>query len=337
MIKVLDTFVPSLCIVLATAFIATAIYLHAETALQNTNTTTQQQEIVLEQQVSSNDLRERFSSINKNTATVINSFTEERKRQGKIKILLVPGHDFEYPGAIFKKTKESELTLSTAHYLQELLETVPQFEVYVTREKILENTPVGDVNDYTKIFQDYFVANKDAVLDYKNIYKEKTEKIETQKQIEPVNHVEHNDAPSEVAYRLYAINKWIEDNKIDIVIHIHFNDYPGRPKNWGKYNGFSIYVPDEHLRNGIVSQDFAKFIGNSLDQKFDYSNHPVEKLGIISGSDLIATGAYNTIQAAAILVEYGYVYEPDFQKEETFKKMAEQTFAGIMNYFEEPL
>ena len=61
------------------------------------------------------------------------------------------------------------------------------------------------------------------------------------RQVERVVHTIRNIAPDEMGVRLYGINKWANENDIDIVIHVHFNDYPGRPRTGsGKYSGFSI-------------------------------------------------------------------------------------------------
>jgi N-acetylmuramoyl-L-alanine amidase len=133
-------------------------------------------------------------------------------------------------------------------------------------------------------------------------------------------------------YRLYAVNKFIEDNEIDIAIHIHLNDYAGRNISEGKYKGFSLFVPDNSLRNGKVSQELAKYIAKTLDDNFKYSNNPLEKKKIILGHELIANGANNTIQAASVLIEYGYIYETKFQDEEILQKAAEQTYLGIKNF-----
>lgn len=332
MIKILDKFVPTICVSLAIIFLGAAIYLHAETTLQNTNTNPGDLKISLAQNVTRENLLSRFQAYSNNSITTIEKLKSEGQRSGKIRILIVPGHDFEYSGAFVKNIKESTLTLKTGQYLKEFLEKAGPFEVFITREnKISDNN-----NDYTEAFQKYFNENRESVLKYRDLYKRETEKIESQKQIEPVTNVEHNDAPAEMAYRLYAVNKWVEDNNIDIVIHIHFNDYSGRKNVWGKYKGFSLYVPDINLRNGKVSQDFSDFIGKSLSEKFKYSNNPVEKQGIMSGDELIATGANNTISAISVLIEYGYIYEKQFQNENVLRSLAEQTSKGVINYFLEP-
>jgi N-acetylmuramoyl-L-alanine amidase len=303
MIKIVDKFLPVTSLAVIALFMATFLYLHADTTLQNTNTKPEQEKV--SDQVSAK----------------------------KIKILIVPGHDTQYFGATFKEVKEAEQTLKIANYLKMFLEKDSAFEIYTTREN-----PPGNLclfenkNDYTETFQKYFNENREAVLKYRDVHKEETDKFDNQN-IESTNTIEHNDAPEEVSYRLYAINKWVEENNIDIVIHLHFDDYPDRPSaSDGKFRGFSIFTADESLKNEKTSNILAKEIGRSLKKFFEYSDNPVESLGIIPSHDLIAVGANNTISAASVLIEYGYIYEQKFQDEETLKKAAEQTYTGIKNY-----
>ena len=64
----------------------------------------------------------------------------------------------------------------------------------------------------------------------------------------------HLAVSEDIALRLYGFNKWANENKIDAIIHIHFNDYP-RPTKWtiGKYKGFVIYIPDGQFANSKES------------------------------------------------------------------------------------
>ena len=273
-------------------------------------------------------------------ATSQNTSTETKPT----KILVVPGHDNEYPGAIVgygkadgSAIREADINLKIGAYLKSFLEKDLAFEVYTTRDADFIKTDTEnnqDKNGYTDYFQKYLDENILDVLNFRQEYKKQTEKTlknkNSRKSSDPK--IEHNPAPGEMACRLYAINKFIEDNQIDIVIHIHLNDYPGRTGISGEYKGFSIYVPDNTLRNGKKSQALSKYIAKTLDDNFKYSNNPVEKKKIILGHELIANGSNNTIAAASVLIEYGYIYEQKFQDEETLKMAAEQTYAGIKNY-----
>lgn len=114
-------------------------------------------------------------------------------------------------------------------------------------------------------------------------------------------------------------------------MHIDFNDYPGRKGNTGKYNGFSIYIPEKQYSNANASRDFAIKIKDQLEQILPISNMPKES-AIVESQDLIAVGAYNSSDAISILIEYGYIYEPYFTnpniQEYIFSEIANQTYWG---------
>jgi hypothetical protein len=152
------------------------------------------------------------------------------------------------------------------------------------------------------------------------------------------NGVEHNSAPQDVALRLYGINKWVNDNKVDIAIHIHFNDYPRRDhSNPGEYSGLSIYVPERQYSNSPTTKAIADSVFKRLSKYNAISNFPSEKVGVIEEQDLIAIGSYNTVDAPSMLIEYGYLYEPQFTdvqvRDLVLKDLAFQTYLGIQDFF----
>lgn len=53
---------------------------------------------------------------------------------------------------------------------------------------------------------------------------------------------------------------------------------------------------------------------------------------------LIAIGAHNTLDPFGMLIEYGYIYEPQFLNEKIrdsiIKELAFQTYVGLANFFE---
>jgi N-acetylmuramoyl-L-alanine amidase len=306
-----------------------------EATSQNATTKQSPEKINLESAVNSSNLMARFNAYANNSTSTINELATKGERSGKIKILIVPGHDNEYPGAIVGDTREADLNLKISEYLKSFLAQETAIEVYTTRDPQFikqDSENPQDKNGYIPDFQKYLDEKIFEVLDYRTLYKEETEKLASKNKNKKVKIIEHNPAPGEMLYRLYAVNKFIEDNEIDIAIHIHLNDYAGRNISEGKYKGFSLFVPDNSLRNGKVSQELAKYIAKTLDDNFKYSNNPLEKKKIILGHELIANGANNTIQAASVLIEYGYIYETKFQDEEILQKAAEQTYLGIKNY-----
>lgn len=247
-----------------------------------------------------------------------------------IKILLVPGHDNEVWGAQYKNIKEADMNLAVATKIYNLLKKDKRFEVHITR----------DSSGYTKEFADYFPTQKDAIWEFEQNAKQKMqEKISEGTFVEEPN-VPHVSVSKEIALRLYGFNKWANENKIDAVVHIHFNDYP-RSASWeiGKYKGFNIYMPDEQFANWKESGQLAANIYIQLHKKYITSTYPKELGGLIRDQKLIAIGANNTLDSSvrSVLVEYSYIYEKRLRTKSTrlaaYKNMADLTATGIKNYF----
>jgi N-acetylmuramoyl-L-alanine amidase len=250
-----------------------------------------------------------------------------------IKILLVPGHDNDVWGAQYGNTKEADMTLVLATRIYNILKKDKRFEVHITRDG---STPLG----YTKEFSDYFTANQDAISAFK-------ENAKTQMQgnlangsfIQKIN-PPHHTVSEDVAIRLYGFNKWADDNKMDAVIHIHFDDYP-RPTVWtkGKYTGFTVYFPDGQLVNWKESSQLGADIFTQLRKKYTTSTYPPEKGGLVPDQSLIALGSNGTLlkSVRSVLIEYSYIYEKKFRTSAarlaSYKSMASLTATGIKNYF----
>jgi N-acetylmuramoyl-L-alanine amidase len=152
--------------------------------------------------------------------------------------------------------------------------------------------------------------------------------------------VPHAAAPNEMAMRLYSINKWANDNKYDLVLHIHFNDtarynqvYPG------PYTGFSVYVPHSQFGNARGSQAVGRALVEQLSRIHYPSTLPQESGGLVEDQELIAIGAYNTLKPASVLVEYSYIYEQRVQnptlRQTTLNDMAEATAVGLESFLKD--
>lgn len=251
-----------------------------------------------------------------------------------IRILIVPGHDNEYSGAVFNGIKEADRTLQFAEQLQKELMLDPQLEVSVARDQA----------GYIPELQRYFENSEKIIKRFLETRKRQTERLVDNGTIEVGQQVTHNTAPSVVAYRLYSINKWVDEGRFDMVIHIHFND-DGMRKGTkaGKYNGFSIYVPQFGLMNASVGQTLGDTIGQSLLRIAYPSNLPLEsekasKFGTIPDFNLIALGSNRTLSAPSVLIEYAYIYEP-VMKQSLFTQatsvLARATAQGVFNYIRE--
>ncbi len=256
--------------------------------------------------------------------------SSRRRGPEKIRVLVVPGHDAEFSGTVFGGLKEVELNLELGEKLYSLLKTEPAFEVFLTQ------TWVG----YTPYFKKYFEENRSQILQFIETHKVAMQNFVNAGQVERVVHVEHNFAPSEVAIRLFGINKWANENGIDIVVHVHFNDYPGRKRGReGQYSGFSIYVPESQYSNAKGSKSVADSIYERLAKFYPQSNLPMEDRGIVEDQELIALGSNNTLDGAGVLIEYGYIYESAFSeptlRNTAMSDLALQTFLGVMDFFGE--
>ncbi len=247
-----------------------------------------------------------------------------------IRILLVPGHDNEVWGAQYGNIKEANMTLVLATQVYNLLKKDKRFEVYITR----------DSSGYTKEFADYFSQHKEDIISFRqNAKQEMQAKVATGSFVQKET-VIHNSVTKDTSIVLYGINKWVDENKMDAVIHFHFNDYP-RPTKWkiGEYKGFTIYMPDGQLANSKESSKLAGSIFSQLHKKYQSSTLPEEIGGMVPDQKLIALGANDTLNpdTSSVLVEYGYIYEKMFRKSSTrhqaYKTMAGLTTKGITNYF----
>lgn len=253
-----------------------------------------------------------------------------RKTKTNVRILIVPGHDMSSPGTAFGGLKEVDLNIDLAEKLYRLLKTETNFDVFLTQTK----------SGYTPEFMKYFVENWDAILKFNEAHKGDMERFINEGRVDQVVNVEHNTAPSDVALRLFGINKWANENNVDIVIHIHFNDYPGRRRDYEpKYSGFAIYVPESQYSNAKGSKSVAESVFDRLSKLYSKSNLPIEAKGIVEDQELIAIGSNNTLDGAAMLIEYGYIYEPIFSdpnlRDVTLSDLALQTFLGILDFFDQ--
>lgn len=276
----------------------------------------------------------------KNLAGVffVDSITEEELKEDydvaqnshkKIKILIVPGHDDELGGTSFREMKEWELNVEMAEILTTLLRQEDEFDVILTRNR----------NEFNQNIQTYIEENRDSIEKFREEHKNKMDSLITSGLIDAKRGIEHNKAPSRTAIRLYGINKWANEHDIDIVLHIHFNDYPRASHRWaGKYSGSTIYIPEGQFSNAKTSATLAKKVFEQITNYSAPSDMPQERAGIIEDQELIAVGAYNTLDSAVLLLEYGYIYEPQFINKEVrtlaLEELALQTYTGILNFFE---
>ncbi len=247
----------------------------------------------------------------------------------RLNILIVPGHEPEEGGTAYHDVWERDVVVDIADRLAAQLRTNPRFNVMVARSK----------TDWHQTLSTYFTAHWDAIRAWRD-----NNKVETARKImagtfeENAPAVHHNPAPEGPSIRLNGINKWSDENDMDLVLHLHINDYP-RPRTSepGTYSGFAIYIPDSQYSNSNSSRAVAQKIYDRLSRYYPVSNLAGERAGIVKDLKLIAIGRDNSQSAASLLIEYGYIYEPQFAEDSlrgaAVNDLAYQTFAGVQDFF----
>ncbi len=252
-------------------------------------------------------------------------------KPNKVRILIVPGHEPNFGGAEYRSLKERDMAVELAQFLQKILEHNPHYQVFVTR----------DDKAWSPEFAAYYQNNWDDIVEWRRLLHEEFSRlVALGSTTRTFSTVVHNDAPPDAAVRLYGLTKWSNENNIDIAIHIHFNDYKRSNTNRpGEYSGFAIYVPASQYGNSEATKAVADSVFKRLAKYNPVSNLPGEAVGIIDEPELIAVGVNNGSDAASVLIEYGYIYEPQFQdpalRSSVLKDLAFQTYLGLEDFFNE--
>ncbi|MES2471060.1 MAG: N-acetylmuramoyl-L-alanine amidase [Patescibacteria group bacterium] len=268
-------------------------------------------------------IRKRYQS-----AGIMSDQTNPLSVKSKVNLLIMPGHEPGYGGAEYKDTFERELNVELAGYMRALFEQNGRFQVVVPR----------DNEQWSSEFKEYFEENYDAIIKFENEQqKEMAQQLSKGTVKKSENNIVHNAAPTDVAHRLYGINKWANDNDVDMAIHIHFNDYPRKNSQVpGKHTGFAIYVPERQYSNSTTTKAIADAIYKRLSKYYPVSDLPKESVGVIEEQELIAIGSHNTLDAPSMLIEYGYIYEQQFQYDDTreamLKDLAFATYLGVQDF-----
>ncbi|MEK7568879.1 MAG: N-acetylmuramoyl-L-alanine amidase [Patescibacteria group bacterium] len=259
------------------------------------------------------------------------TFDTASSTKKKLNVLVVPGHEPYFGGAEYRDIKERDLNADLALALAQYLVEDGHFEVAMTRGK----------EGWNPHLQDYFTTHGEEIKTFVSSQKGEMARLVEAGMISlKSDNLPHNNAPNDVALRLYGINKWANDRKVDIVIHIHFNDSsPRRANTPGEYNGFAIYTPERQYSNSQATGEIAPHIFKRLSRMFPVSSLPVEDKGVVEEQDLIAIGSYNSVDGASMLIEYGYIYEPQFKiqsvRDLVIKELAFQTYLGLADFFGE--
>lgn len=256
---------------------------------------------------------------------------QTKYHSGRLKILLVAGHDNQYSGTSFGGLREADLNLQLTNNLATILSKDSHFDVITARNFIDGN--------YITDLAEYFDREREQILSFRNNLQRDFHSLISRGDLTEHRGVQHNFAPGEVSLRLFGINKWANERGVDLVLHVHFNDHPGRHSTArGKYSGFAIYIPEGQYPNARVSAAVAQSVFNQLEKFFPVSDLPLESGGVVEDQELIAVGSSGSRKGASFLIEFGYIYEPQITNEETrpliLAELAWQTYQGLKKHFE---
>ena len=218
----------------------------------------------------------------------------------KIKILIIPGHEPKAGGADYKGVYERNLNVQLSDMLRENLSQNKNLEIIVARY----------TDDWNTDIKNYVLNSSSTIMNWVADMKAKMLTEVNAGKIKLLNSgMIHNDARSNAVLFLFGMNKWANENNVDIVLNVHFNNNPkinGKPN----YRGYTIYIPEKQYGNASTSKILANDISDEISKIEKPSNMPQEKGTITEDQELIAIGAFNTLKAPVAVVEYAYIYEP---------------------------
>ena len=261
--------------------------------------------------------------------SLVDTVVDEVSGGSRPRIFVMPGHEPKLGGAEFKRLRERDMNVVLAGRLVEFLRSSGKYDVVMGR----------DSDGWLPELASYFETEEDEIVRWKDGKKEAMEEVVEEGLLPPENDpAAHQPVEDDVAIRLYGINKWVGENDFDLIVHVHFNDYGSRKRNQpGTLSGFVIYVPDRQFLNASIAMEAAQSIRRRLAALIVESDAKKERGGVIEKRDLIATGSNDSAIVPSVLVEYGYVYEPQFQDGDVsagvVREYAHQTYLGIEDFF----
>jgi N-acetylmuramoyl-L-alanine amidase len=262
----------------------------------------------------------------------INPFGSHPDIPPKIRILIVPGHEPQSGGTHYHDLMERDLAVQLGTQVEQLLSKNPRYEVVMTR----------DTQGWNPAFEEYFKHNQGDIYSWmQNARHTEIVSVLLGMSHLPTGTMKHNSVSKDVAMRLYGITKWANENNIDLMLHIHFDDVARRRTTVpGKYVGFTLYVPSREYGNSEMSMKIARSLYPYLRTTSDINTALSTRNPFVEDPRLIAVGANNTSHVASVLIEYGYIYEKRFTdttiRQETISTLAQETYDGLENYYNKP-
>lgn len=246
----------------------------------------------------------------------------------KVKVLIMPGHEPDFGGTELGALKERDIAVEIANDLATHLGTDARLEVFVARDTEAWAPEIAEYFEEEWKNIERFVASARRAMNLL-IRRESIEERSFE--------VAHNTAATDVALRLYGINRFANEREFDIAVHLHLNDNPGATN----HSGFAVYVPDNQYGNAASSKVLGTAIANELNQFSASSTLAIENYGVVEDQSLIALGSRGTADFASVLIEYGYIYENkisnDAARPAVLDDFAYQTYRGVRNFFGAPV
>src|SRR3989338_7609109 len=178
------------------------------------------------------------------------------------------------------------------------LAVATQLSEFLKSDNRLEVIMVKNESGINSDIENYYLNHKKEIADFVTRQKSEMSELVGNGLLKKVSSVEHRRAPDETALRLYGVNKWASENK---------------------------------------SRAVAEKIFDQLDNFYPKSDYPKENVGLVEDQELIAVGSFNSIDSAAFLIEYAYIYESQLKnpkiRESLLKELALQTYIGLENFF----
>jgi N-acetylmuramoyl-L-alanine amidase len=256
---------------------------------------------------------------------VTSEAVRSRYQNGVVSVLIVPGHDDIRYGAEYNGIREADLTRAIGGHLYTYLSADPKFDARIVR----------DQSGYAQEFAQYFEAEREGIREFIGSARRYFNLLRESRLVEQeAPPIQHNRADPETQNVLYGINRWANEHGMDLVIHLHVNDYSRR--SWEQeYDGFSIYVPADNLPNHAVSREIAEHLAAVFSRYWLPSNLPLERETILETDQLIAVGSYGSLRSGSVLLELGYIYESRFHNDATLKEAAFRAYQGLLSFFDD--
>jgi N-acetylmuramoyl-L-alanine amidase len=240
-------------------------------------------------------------------------------------VLIIPGHDVKSGGANYKNIYERDLAAEIGVRISAILNRDLHYNVIVAR----------DTDRWNPILANYFQNENQQIINWKDECQANDKNLiaSGQKKYVP-DMADHSEVSSDMSVKLYGMNKWANENAIDLVLNLHFNDEQRPNMNApGDLTGFAIFIPENQMKNSADTRPAAQDAFNEL-KKIE----PPEINHLMEDQSLIALGASGTLNVPSMLIEYAYIYEKelrtDAERENALNKMAEQTALGVEDYIQ---